>query len=315
MKKILLILISYLWFVNGFAQSYKPFPESNAYWIEEHGWLHTTAACGFNYDNCTNPVYFGNDTTINSVIYHTLIYRQVCSAQYIGSPPPPPWCEWYTYYNVPPGIFALIRQDTLAKKVFIYDMAANQDTLLYDFNLSVGSPLPYTYNNPNYPNVIVISIDSISLSDGYHKRYKLDIGVSLDSAAIIEGIGSTFGLLTPLVGHFENGDAILCFSQNNVTIYPNASASCDLTVGVPSEKHEEVLTIYPNPAQNFIHIQNHFASPLQITVLSVYGTIVYKTTLAKDAAVKIDLSDLSAGMYLVTALSDKNLVSRTIIKL
>ena len=220
-----------------------------------------------------------------------------------------------TYYNISPITFAHIRQDSIAKKVFIYDWATQQDTLLYDFNLTVGNPLPHTYNNPNYPNVIVNSLDSILLLDGYHKRYNLDLGVPpFDSVAIIEGIGSTFGLTVPLVGHFENGDAILCFSQNNVTIYPNASASCDLTVGIATEKKEQALNIYPNPTNNFIHIQNKFVSPLLVTVFSSYGAVIQQRTLAKEAAEVIDLSSLSKGIYMVTGQSGKHFVSQKIIK-
>jgi hypothetical protein len=303
-----------LCFSVALTQSYKPFPEGNAFWIEQHGRLQT-GPCGFEYQNCTDPVYFGNDIVINSVIYHTLMYRQVCSITWVnGSPPPPPPCEYITYYNVPPTGFAHIRQDSVAKKVYMYDWSNNQDTLLYDFNLSVGNPLPHTYNNPNYPNVIVSSIDSILLIDGYHRRYNLDIGTTVDSASIIEGIGSTYGLLASLVPPFENGDALLCFSKNNFTIYPNASTACDFTVGMLSEKDEHVLNVYPNPADDFINIQNHFTSPLSVTVFSSYGTVVHQITLAKDANATIDLSALANGIYMVAGVSDKYFVSEKVIK-
>jgi len=300
-----------LCFYNTLAQNYKPFPESNAFWVEQHGWLQS-GLCGFEYHNCTDPVYFGNDITINSLVYHTLMYRQVCSAEYVGGPPPPPPpCVWMSYYNVPPVIFAYIRQDSVARKVFIYDAANNQDTLLYDFNLSAGSPLPQTYNNPMYPNVIVSSIDSILLIDGYHMRYNLGIGSTIDSASIIEGIGSTFGLIAPLVPPFENGDALLCFSKNNFTIYPNAPVACDLTVGIPSKENEQLLSIYPNPANDFVYIRN-VTSPIKVTVLSSYGTVVYQTSIEKDAI--INLSKWADGVYLVTAASDKHFISQRVIK-
>src|SRR5689334_15754797 len=112
-RKLFVVIITCCWFANGFAQSYRPFPEGNAYWIEEHGQLQT-GSCGFEYKNCTDPVYFGNDIVINSIIYHTLLYRQVCSIQWVnGNPPPPPPCQYMTYYNVPPTGFAHIRQDSM----------------------------------------------------------------------------------------------------------------------------------------------------------------------------------------------------------
>jgi hypothetical protein len=311
MKKILLILISYLWLVNGFAQSYKPFPESNAYWIESHGWLQQNGNCGFAYFSYVCPFYFGSDTIINTIAYHSLRTHRTWT---ITNTQIQFGCPYQYSYNTPDGIFAYIRQDTSAKKVFIYDLVNNQDTLLYDFNLTAGNSLPQTYNNPNYPNVIVTSIDSVLLTDGYHKRYKLDIGVSLDSAAIIEGIGSTFGLFAPLLGHFENGDALICFSQNNITTYPNASALCDLTIGIASAENEQPLGIYPNPVNDFIHIQNTFVSPLLITVFSSYGTVVYKGVLQGNVDHKIDLSYLPSGIYFVSAVSDKHFTSQKIVK-
>jgi OmpA-OmpF porin, OOP family len=76
----------------------------------------------------------------------------------------------------------------------------------------------------------------------------------------------------------------------------------------------ESISISPNPATNFIHIKNNFASPLEATVFSSMGNVVFKTTLAKDGTETINVSGWAAGIYLVAVKSDKNFAVRKIVK-
>ena len=57
-------------------------------------------------------------------------------------------------------------------------------------------------------------------------------GVVSDSAfvCIIDGIGSSLGIMANLVPPFENGDELLCFSKDNVVYYPDSTYNCDKTV-------------------------------------------------------------------------------------
>ncbi|HLG33364.1 MAG TPA: T9SS type A sorting domain-containing protein [Bacteroidia bacterium] len=77
---------------------------------------------------------------------------------------------------------------------------------------------------------------------------------------------------------------------------------------------KESVSVFPNPATNFITITNNQTKELSITIFSSIGEVVHRTTLMKDAATAINLSGLAAGIYLVTAQSDKNFTARKIIK-
>jgi len=309
-KKLLLFFC--LSFLSGkvFCQNYKPFPDSNAYWVEGHGWLYYQVPCSYWHD-WSKLFYLGSDTIINSSSYHKLYFRGTYSYHMITQPGCLDGTVHYTYMSE--SLFACVRQDTGLKKVFLYDFSNNNDTLLYDFNLTVGDTLPQTYINVAYPNVVVQAIDSIQLTDGFHKRFVLNTVSVNGPAAIIEGIGSTYGLLTPLLGQLEGYDQLVCFSHDSV-IYPDTSVSCDLTVAIPEQNPEQLFSLSPNPFQNFINIKNNQQKDLSITIFSPIGEVVHKTTLLKDASVTINLSGLAAGIYLVTARSDNNFTARKIIK-
>ena len=84
------------------AQSYRPFPDSNYFWNEEHSFLNP-GTCGYEWHTCDNPIYFGTDTIINFVSYHRLYYRQICHWQLTMFAPPP--CLSGGIYNYGENLF------------------------------------------------------------------------------------------------------------------------------------------------------------------------------------------------------------------
>jgi hypothetical protein len=87
----------------------------------------------------------------------------------------------------------------------------------------------------------------------------------------------------------------------------------ELMTGI-SETGNEMISVYPNPAEKIIRITNNSPSLLEATIFSSIGNAVFKTTLAKDGAETINVSQWAAGIYLVTAQSETNFASRKIIK-
>lgn len=110
----------------------------------------------------------------------------------------------------------------------------SEEYLAYDFNLTVGDtvPSPHLINgNPSIPepNLVIQSIDSVPISGSYRKRYNLD-----PVRYIIEGIGSSIGLLNPLEFEWSGPCqiALTCYQEEGVADF--FSSNCELVLSQES---------------------------------------------------------------------------------
>ncbi|HEX7413365.1 MAG TPA: hypothetical protein VF411_04905, partial [Bacteroidia bacterium] len=270
MKKHILLILTFLFvFKIGQGQTnvYHPFPDSNAVW-NETSWYYNNGLPPPIYN--PNIVFLAGDTVIS-----TIHYKKLLSSGYRYATVTSNSC--CVYYNAYAGA---IRQDTIHKKVYYRNYSSTSvDTLLYDFNLNVGDTLPKSYIN-NYLIVsnFVSSIDSILIGTSYRKQYHISVrgGGNSNYVSLIEGIGSTFGLTYPLYPPLENGYNLNCFSQNNVTLYPNSSGSCSLALGIKEQKESAfTFSIYPNPSSGNISITGNINID-ELKVSDMLGQLVYE---------------------------------------
>lgn len=71
-----------------------------------------------------------------------------------------------------------------------------------------------------------------------------------------------------------------------------------------SEISNDSIKIYPNPANNFFNIESPKSIFINVKLIDVAGQIV-KTIFSKEQNVKVDVNDLSSGVYLVQV-TDQN---------
>ena len=186
------------------AQTYFPFPDSNAVWSEK-----------FNPPECEGyssyHIYglLNQDTIINSVSYHNLFsFSDTIFTE-----------EYATYIG---GIREDSTKRIYYKGINVFESCYPADTnnygevLLYDFSVSVGD----TIENANViPGDILIvnSIDSIFING----KYRMRINLNYSSSQWVEGIGNIGrGLLfnsgsVPTKG-FSND--LICFKKNDTLI-------------------------------------------------------------------------------------------------
>ena len=216
MKKIFLSL-TLLLSLNSFAQSniYHPFPEGNTYWN-----IYRSSGCDFSFVGSQEyyTITMGADTIINLTSYHRLMVPKVkvvnsSACNNAGT----------FYYN---GYYAgAIRQDSIAKKVYIVNPNSVVEELLYDFNLQVGDSVN-TYLNMMGTDTVQ-AIDSVLVNNSYHKRWLLN---SCYNAYLIEGVGCTYGMLQAIPGCVADLPAynLDCVNQNNTTIYNSLIGNCEI---------------------------------------------------------------------------------------
>jgi hypothetical protein len=74
----------------------------------------------------------------------------------------------------------------------------------------------------------------------------------------------------------------------------------------------ETINLYPNPASSEINLEVKDGVGARLEIYSVMGELVYAETL-ESAHTQIDCSSFSAGLYTVTVVSDKGVISKKII--
>lgn len=310
MKKYLIFILLFLTqpSLRGQANMYHPFPDSNAVWKT------TCNGLSFGCSSCCSGICvyqqesvdsIGGDTIIGTFTYKKLFTDFYKVDYFTGPTTCPPGCfpnSTITYGSI--SYKGGIRQDTTARKVYFVFPSSSQDTLLYDFSLNVGDTLSQTAII-NSENNYVLKIDSVLVGILYRKRFWLwTVGNTPPSpgsngyVAIIEGIGSEFGLFSELVEPFENSCSIACVKINSATVYPDTNIVCD---GVPSTIYEKenakLVSIFPNPANMTVNIVATINTSIEIRDLS--GKLISSFVTDKENIV-IDTHAMENGIYTIS---------------
>lgn len=305
-------------FLQTVAQEYQPIPESDAVWIQA-SFLYSMN--DHEHTTITNPLSFGEDTLISGESYHTLQGHQIVE-----------WVDgWGDPQNYQTGTYTVqnykfrFRQDAPSKKVYAW--AEGRDTLLYDFDLTVGQIYPQTLLNVNYPNLKVMGEDSVQLLDGvYHKKWLLGTD-SADSGyiSLIEGVGATSGFSLMMYPLFEQSGAILCLKESDVQLYenwsnigliaPEYSELCEANVSIDKiTLNETTIHIWPNPMIDQIHIRSDDGIN-SIDLIDIYGKSLQSIEGKNVKELNMNLEYLDSGQYfLKVTTSNQQEFVKTIIK-
>ena len=203
-----------------------------------------------------------------------------------------------------------LRQNIDTKTVFFIEENTTQEKLLYDFNLNNGDTLGIAYNNPE-EYIFVSSIDSVLIGDQYRKRFNLE-NSGTGAQEIIEGIGSSAGLIEPLF-QFEDNYILRCFNLNDSLYYPNYGIFCDLITKVNElQKNTGQLKIIPNPASksSAIKIKGINVKKGKIQIFNCKGQMVYNFDVIDKTSIQININDLSPGFYFCILKSDDNSIKQ-----
>jgi hypothetical protein len=239
--------------------------------------------------------YMNGDTSIGSYLYHK-IYEKITEEYVLNG-----LC-WPFIAPVNTMYFGATRQDIPNKKIYLFDGSNPNDTLLYDFNLSLGDTLPYSYDHMDTA-ITVILVDSIFDGDNYRKRFYLSSSTSLDSVFLIEGIGASRGLFGNIDPPFEGQSVLHCFQQNDSIKYrDNCPSGCDLITVVNNISEKNIsITISPNPAHdNFTITLNREIHNGELKIYDVAGRMVMEEKL--HSQISSINCQLSSGLYFLKVL-------------
>ena len=293
MKNLILITLVTLISVHNYGQSYHPLPDSNAKWCIKYN-NHIIPPPMWWYTNYWETYYSGDTTILNQD------YKKIEKTEYDI------FCL-NTVINGPEYIGA-IRDDTIHKQVFYVPNGQSNEELIYDFNLEFEDTL-FSYLNWYQP-LIVDFVDSVLISNEYHKRIQFQYG----EAEIIEGIGSRTGIVEELIA-FEGGSYLCALYVDTTLIFPeqpcnlSATDTC-LTTDLEQPNHKmSDIDIFPNPAK--LHCQINISSELlsqnpRLDIISILGTLC-ETHLLSSETTRINTENLIPGIYMINIYTDNRL--------
>lgn len=220
---------------------------------------------------------------------------------------------------------ALVREDTMLKKVFIKPVGAQfgnlgakfganlvartPDEFVYmDYSLGLNDtlvmPLVYVIGAdtlPKFSKHVVVGIDSILMNNVWHKVFNMNVisGYIYGGAYTwIEGIGcSNTGPVIEPTHPPGCSFKIICF-QNKGTYPIESLTDCEATgIGKNDLTNKISFQIFPNPVVNKLTVIADNAMNMDCTVMlsGVLGRSVYTNKFKQQ--INIDVSALNNGIY------------------
>lgn len=282
MKKLSTLIIL-LASTATFAQNYYPLVRPNLVWQVMHGY--TATICFFEYGEQN---YFQGDTLVSGYTYQKIYFNPIISL--IGNP----FCPPYAVSGTSQACCGLMREDTIARKVFMYNYNNNSDELLYDFNLVAGD----TLNSISGMWLIVDSVSTISLPNiGVRKIFYLNSGENY-----IESIGGSNGIGYPLSNAIGYTYEPICISENNIPIW----GGCFGTVGI-NENLQESKKVYPNPFVNEISFMASNAEETEIILYNGISNEILRKSFCNSTT--INTENFESGIYVYKMISKSGLSS------
>jgi len=300
-KVLSFIWIAFLINSRPVSGQYTPLPlDSNHYWIQyDSKWTPPNP----NPNLATNTLYrisLLKDSVINNKVYHKMGRKGPSKDGINGG---------FVLLNS-----AFLREDTATAKVFFYNFSDSSDILLYDFSKFSGDTIQdvAVWATQMAPGTPILTVDlkitnttTILAGDGsVRKKYSLEFaGTTLQANDMIEGIGSSGGLLTPnyisesewtsLVCHgsFQPAQSIYHFANTQNPLTP-----CDYLTGMSVRNvKQENYTVFPNPASGSIWIKSR--SEGQVRILNLTGQCVFAKKLELGLS-EVGLHSYPLGYYL-----------------
>ncbi len=126
-------------------------------------------------------------------------------------------------------------------------------------------------------------------------------------------IGPTGGSPAIGAGLFLN-DVQDDFYHFNRNVFPTIGAiEYDITVGLGQESNESELSVYPNPANDYLNIESLNGSVNRIEIFNGNGALVYSKKTNGVSKQQIDISRFSSGIYLLLVETQKGISQQKIV--
>lgn len=299
-KKRFVLLLSGLFSISvavGQTSLYHPFPDSAFWRVDYQNFLQFQ----YPYEAYSYFHYYTTGDTLLNGKQHKKIFRSYVDYDLVNWTPP---------YNPPQppvaGYAGALRDDATANKVYFVFAGTAADSLLYDYNLIEGDTLKGYISQSVYSNsnLVVLSVDSVSIDGQYRKRWNFANDYNGDSAYVIQGIGSSGGLIEPLNTYAIDFTYrhLVCVSRDTETLYTstyNSVMGCTLIEGISDLKLENKINCYPNPFSTETTLQADILfNNATLKVFNSRGQLVKQQKNINGCSITCHRENLPCGLYL-----------------
>jgi hypothetical protein len=307
MKKLLPILLLFFCLKSS-AQTYLPTLQEGATWS-----IMTEDASTPYIARSTTQYKIIGDTTINNIVYKKLHWLDTDGTSSLA---------FYLFRESGGKVYFRYFDQFPSGNAYDYlSFQMDMEYLLYDYTLSVGDTIPSTYLTGAYQNqgtvYTISSIGNVLIGGQYHKEFQINGNYSsCEHEVIIEGIGSTRGLIYPSNIYCPSYNfALLCYDLDTIHYtttysYLHYGSSCSINnVGI-EELGVNPITIYPNPTDNYVTVNlpiNYTSGILQI--IDLQGRVVKTETLSSKSQT-LATGNLPGGVYQVIIGSKNSILGR-----
>lgn len=304
--KHLLVSILLIVSIGTKAQTwvYHPFPQVNSNWNLSQSFYCWTGIPGPVAQSYS--IFVSNDTVIGTETYHKLFIPYLKSDS-----------TGCTSASVTQGIYkGCIREDGIAKKVYYIKASLSTEKLLYDFNLQVGDTVFGELEVPGLAKDTVISIDSVEAWGGggvWLKRWFIN---SCYNIYIIEGVGSTYGLIEPSPGcgpdNMERDIMCMVCQLPTTGYYYPVITDCDMITSINSIAKESNIEIFPNPSEGSFQIDFNDNSFQELIISNLLGDIILSEKIYSTN--NLTVKNINNGIYILSLVDkDKRKINTKII--
>ncbi len=245
----------------------------------------------------------GNDTTINGVMYKNLSGYHIYSNAAI--------CFTYPFF-LNDTIFqsSIMREDTIQKKVFIYDSVSATEFLLYDFSLTDGDSLKNTYVGNFQPSPFIYIVDSVRPINipgtGTRNCFYFNISGSSGTYYYIESIGASTGINESAFQAIDEVKILQCVRDS---LYSPVYGSCFVTVGIASKSNYVTKFNYINFDHSFNLKGATTNKRYTVNIVNGLGQMIYSN---QDVVAEqtYSISRNNVGIFYYSVFEDKKILER-----
>lgn len=292
-----LLLFTVILHFSAASQEYQSMLNPSANW----NFAHTTSCLPFTPEAYQYSVYLNGDTLINGTNYQKAIrpYRE----WFLGD-----GSECNEELLLQTGYIGALREDASERKVYFVPPGQDDEVLLYDFTMEAGATLNgYLYQNWGGEPLVVDSVDQIMINGEIHRRLIIDAETEL---FLIEGIGSTFGLVDgDPFGMLDSPATILLCWTNEGAYYPETAQSCAIITSTGDFSSESsIINIFPNPTHDSFNVllsEKYAGKSISIELLNINGQpILSQRSIYSSNSITIEMGNLPSGNYVVRVNAD-----------
>lgn len=195
--------------------------------------------------------------------------------------------------------YGLLREDS--NRVYFVPSWLTSERLLYDFNLSLGDTVPYSYGFPSCSPGTIYSTDSFYFDGQPRERLFVAAMSNTGQVRIFQGIGANSGLLGAMCMQIDGINSCLKGYYNSKDTIQFTNCSSVFTMINKTENY--IANVRPNPFSTQLTFSLADNEQTTVSLYNFLGQQVFQQSFTNSTT--INTEQLTDGIYFYELRNDK----------